>query len=71
MKCVCGYFHLEDWEIKDQPELESTNGKEKFESFSLVGTGEVYHPRGSFSGAVEKTFHICPVCGTVQCKKWC
>lgn len=68
MKCICGYYHLEDWKIENedivfQDELRKNNGTEKFKE--IYGTFLI---KGSdyYETKHEISIYACPKCGTLK-----
>ena len=66
MKCVCGYYHLEDWQIKMedvvfQDDLRKNNGSEKF--LHIKGS---FHLEGEYGRDREVSVYTCPKCGTLK-----
>jgi hypothetical protein len=70
MKCVCGYYHLKDWQIDDKDEVFKADIKKN------NGEKEFIHIKGSFTidreygyGIREVYLYACPECGTIQMVK--
>lgn len=69
MKCICGYYYMEDWEIERedevfQGELRQNNGNEKF----IMLTDKMYEHRDYRT--IEHSLWVCPKCGTVRIERW-
>lgn len=67
MKCLCGYEHIEDWEVsrklKENPEF--VNGDEEF----LYSNDDMHFKDKDtliFSDGMPKTVFACPKCGTLK-----
>jgi acetone carboxylase gamma subunit len=66
MKCVCGYYQLEEWEIdREDPvfdnEIRKNNGAEKF--IEVEGTFLI---KQDYSRRIEVRIFACPRCKTLQ-----
>ena len=67
MKCVCGYYHLEDYEIENedvvfQDKLKENNGKEEF-----IRLEEKLHSYDTYSfDSKAYSIYACPKCGTLK-----
>jgi hypothetical protein len=65
MKCICGYYHLEDWQIdlEDavfQYDLRKDNGDSRF----ILLTDTMHIENGY--GVKEVQLYVCPRCHTVK-----
>lgn len=69
MKCVCGYEHLEDWELEnkleDEPDFK--NGDEEFirskQGFPFQINSYNWYDT---DGQEMKSIFACPKCGTLK-----
>lgn len=70
MKCVCGYYHMEDWEIERedavfQDELRKNNGSKEF-----IRLGGQFTIGNDHRDLREVKLYVCPECGTVHMERW-
>lgn len=77
MKCfACGYFHLEDWEIKNieedsiREQVILDNGGRRFSHLEIMGKVEDGSSYFSSMTPKELTLYVCPRCGTIKSKDY-
>jgi hypothetical protein len=66
MKCLCGYYHLEDWQIERedesfQAEIRQNNGSKQF--INIIGT---FLREYDSWNKQEVSIFACPRCGALK-----